>query len=397
MSSILTIIKKEFLDTLRDRRTLITMIVLPLVLFPAIFYISFTVQKSLSEEAQEKELTVGLIAEPGQGADLIAAVESAPNLRLISGIALEDTAKLIRNDSLDMIMRISADFDSALTRFESGQVMLYYLSTDDDQVRKRLQAPIEAYEQQLLAQRMAALNISNETVDPVFIDTSHDLATTQEQIGKLAGGFLPYIFVIFSFIGCMYPAIDLFTGEKERGTMETLFTLPVSRLQILTGKMVVVATSGLISALIGILGLVLSIQFLDIPDMLKGPLLDMAQPTTITMLILMIIPLAVFFAGILVPITSYAKTFKEAQSLVTPLNIAVIVPAAIGLMPGIELNVGTALIPILNVALAAKEMLAGTYQFGLLALVFLSLFALAAVAVMVSVRMFSRETNILRT
>ena len=397
MSSILTIIKKEFLDTLRDRRTLITMIVLPLVLFPAIFGISISVQKSVSEKAREKELKVGLIVEGNQGADLISAVETAPNMTLIRGIALEDTARLIRNDSLDLILRIGADFDSSLARFESAHAMIYHLGTEDDNIRERLERPIRDYEQVVLAQRMQALNISQATVDPINLDTKHDLATTQEQIGKLAGGFLPYIFVIFSFMGCMYPAIDLFTGEKERGTMETLFTLPVNRLEILTGKLIVVATSGLLSALIGILGLLLSLNFLDIPDMLREPLMDMAKPTTIIMLILMILPLAVFFAGILVPITTYAKTFKEAQSLVTPLNIGVIVPAAIGLMPGIELNFGTALIPILNVALAAKEMLAGTVDYGLLAVVFISLIVLAAIAVILSVRMFGREANIMRT
>lgn len=397
MSSILTIIKKEFLDTLRDRRTLITMIILPLVLFPAIFGISISVQKSVSEKAREKELNVGLIVDGNQGADLISAIETAPNLNLIRDIALEDTTRLIRNDSLDMIVRVAADFDSALAKFESGTVMLYYLGTDDNEIRDRIKAPIEGYERTILGQRMQALNISNETVDPIDIDMSHDLATTQEQIGKLAGGFLPYIFVIFSFLGCMYPAIDLFTGEKERGTMETLFTLPVNRLEILIGKMVVVATSGLLSALIGIFGLLMSLNFLDIPEMLKEPLLDMAQPGTITLLILMILPLAVFFAGILVPITTYAKTFKEAQSMVTPLNIGVIVPAAIGLMPGIELNFGTALIPILNVALAAKEMLAGTVDYGLLAVVFISLVTLATIAVVLSVRMFGKESNIMRT
>ncbi len=397
MSTILTIVKKEFLDTLRDRRTMITMIVLPLVLFPAIFGITLSVQKSVAEKAREKELNIGLISEGNQGADLISAVEAAPGLNLIRGIVLEDTARLIRSDSLDLVLRVSADFDSAMARFESGRVMIYHLGTDDDNIRRRLEAPINAYEQTVLGQRMQALSFSQATVNPINLDISHDIATQQEQIGKIAGGFLPYIFVIFSFIGCMYPAIDLFTGEKERGTMETLFTLPVNRLEILTGKMIVVATSGLLSALVGILGLVLSLNFLDIPDVLREPLLDMAQPGTIIMLILMILPLAVFFAGVLVPVTTYAKTFKEAQSMVTPLNIGVIVPAAIGLMPGIELNFGTALIPILNVALASKEMLAGTVDYGLLAVVFISLIVLAAISVMLSVRMFGREANIMRT
>ncbi len=396
MSPIFTIIKKEFLETLRDQRTLITMIVLPLVLFPVIFGISFTVTKTIAEKASTKELRVGLIAEPGQAVDLLSAIEGAPNIRLIRDIALEDTATLIREDSLDLILRIPSDFDPSLARMESGTLMIYHLGTEEDKLRERLEAPILAYEQMILAQRLQSLEISGSTIDPINLDTGHDLSTTQEKIGKLAGGFLPYIFVLFSFMGCMYPAIDLFTGEKERGTMETLFTLPVNRIQILTGKLVVVATSGLISALIGIGGLLLSLKFLDIPPVLMEPLLDMAKPITIVMLVLMILPLSVFFAGILVPVTIYAKTFKEAQSLLTPLNIAVIVPAVIGLMPGIEFNIGTALIPIVNVALASKEMLAGTINYGLLAVVFTSLVLLASISVAVSVKMFGKESNIMR-
>ena len=91
-------------------------------------------------------------------------------------------------------------------------------------------------------------------------------------IGELVGGFLPYIFIAFGFMGCMYPAIDLFTGEKERGTIETLLTTPVSRWQFLVGKMLVIILSGLMASFFALLGLFLSINFMDIipdPEIMK--------------------------------------------------------------------------------------------------------------------------------
>ena len=395
MTSIFTIAKKEFLDTLRDRRTLLIMIGIPLILFPAIFYVAMQVQKNVSKEAGEKTLKVGLIEE-GQAPELVSMIEQAPAIDLIKGINIADTAALIRSDSLNMVLLVDKGFTVALDSMETAKVQLYFKRTDDSKIRARLEAPIKAYEQKILAQRMAQLGISKETIDPVFIDTSHNVDSKQEMFGKMAGGFLPYIFVIFSFLGCMYPAIDLFTGEKERGTLETILTLPVNRLHILTGKMVVVASSGIISALVAILSLVLSLNFLDIGESIKEPLLAMLSPSTVILLFALIIPLAIFFAGVQVAFATYAKSFKEAQSMISPLNILVIVPAAIGLMPGIELNLGTALIPILNVALATKEILAGTIDYGLLAVVFLSLIILAGGAVIFSIRWFAKEGNILR-
>ena len=215
-------------------------------------------------------------------------------------------------------------------------------------------------------------------------------------IGKLAGGFLPYIFIAFGFIGCMYPAIDLFTGEKERGTIETLLTTPVARWQILFGKMGVVVLSGLLASTFALLGLFLSIEVFDIvqdPQILNV-IHGVLSPKFILMLFGLLFPLTVFFAGLMIPIAVYAKSFKEAQSIITPLNIIVVLPAMVGFFPGIELNIVTACIPIVNIVLATKELIAGTLDGGLVGLSFAVMIALAVLAVVVSYKRFDKETNV---
>ena len=216
-------------------------------------------------------------------------------------------------------------------------------------------------------------------------------------LGELAGGILPYIFIAFGFLGCMYPAIDLFSGEKERGTIETLLSTPVQRWKILIGKMLVVVLSGLTASFSALFGLFVSIEFLDlIPDpTLMAVVSKILTFPIIIKLFALLLPLTVFFAGIMIPISVYTKSFKEAQSIITPLNIVVVLPAMLGLFPGIELNYLTACIPILNIVLTTKSLIAGNLDYILLAISFLIMLSVAAAAVFVSIRQFGKETNIL--
>ena len=116
----------------------------------------------------------------------------------------------------------------------------------------------------------------------------------------------------------------------------------------------------------------------------------------VALILTLIIPIAVFFSAAILTLSIYARSFKEAQSIVTPLNIVIIIPAAIGMMPGMELNTITALVPILNVSLATKEMLSGSTDWFLLTEVYVSLFVLAGLSLWFCVKWFNREDIIFR-
>jgi sodium transport system permease protein len=118
------------------------------------------------------------------------------------------------------------------------------------------------------------------------------------------------------------------------------------------------------------------------------------SPGFLLVLYSLLLPLIIFFAGVMIPLAVYAKSFKEAQSIITPLNIVMLIPAMIGLMPGIEYNSVTACIPVLNISLATKELIAGTLNYGLVAISFLVMIALAFIAVGISYKRFDNETNI---
>ena len=238
--------------------------------------------------------------------------------------------------------------------------------------------------------------MKREIVEAVAVE-EQDITPMKEKLGRTIGGLLPYLFVIFCFMGSMYPAIDLAAGEKERGTIETLLTAPVGRFQLLLGKFGVVVLTGLLSAAVSMIGLYVAVsQNPEMPQEMLSAVSSILDPGTILLVLSLLLPLAVFFAGFLLSLSFYAKSYKEAQSLISPLTLVVILPVAVGMIPGIELTPLTAMIPILNVSLATKEIIAGTISPGILAIVYVSLLTLAGLSLWLCSRWVDREETIFR-
>jgi len=401
------IFKKELRDITRDRRTIITMIIVPILLFPVLMTIATSVTSSQKKKAREKVLEVALVTH-GNASAFRESLLVRSDLKLLEDISETEFETLIQSDSLDAAIRFDVDFDTRIQANQTGEIHLHFKSYKDrNAAQERLRKHIDKYRTQLLEERFQQLDI-DQNVTQVIKTHRHDVASQQEKFGKTAGGFIPYIFILFCFTGCMYPAIDLGAGEKERGTMETLLVSPASRLQILLGKIGVIILSGLISACVTFLGLVLAvIAHPDVAAKILSTLSKLIAPTSIAAMLigiaiamitisLLLLPLATFFASALMSISIFARSFKEAQSQMTPMTFVVILPVFIGILPGIELNALTALIPVLNVSLATKEMIAGTITPFQLIEVYGSLIALAAAGIYFCMRWFEREDIIFR-
>lgn len=391
MKIIFTVIKKELKDTLRDKRTLISAIILPALIIPLLIFGVTKLQKSLMDKEESKKLEIALINAP----EALKSQFEDDNFILLDKFNSETGKSAILNDSLDAVVEFDSDFLSSIAEMKSGTLNLYYKSTNLS-LYNRISEKIEVLKSQIIDDRLKQMNISSEVFTPIVI-SKIDVASPKEQIGKTVGGFLPYIFIIFCFMGCMYPAIDLITGEKERGTIETLLTVPASRFKILIGKMITISIVGLSAAFMTILGMVLGLKLLpDIPQDFLNSINDILSIKFIIMLFAMLVPLSVFFAGLLSAIVIRAKSFKEAQSIVTPLTFVVIIPAMIALMPSVELNWQTVWIPILNIALATKEIIAGTIDLGQYIALVLSLMVLAFAISYLSFKQFSKDSMVLK-
>lgn len=394
---ILRIFRKELLDTLRDRRTLMTMLVIPILVFPITLNIFVEISKSFEESANTETMKIGIVGDPNKR--FTRQLEQIPqaigpkkirvfkdSLALTKAIAAEDIqlGLLVPNNEAELLAK------------QQVVQISWLLDASELGRSERVEAYGAILKANAEAERLQNLGLRPEQIKPLEIATIN-CASDKKMVGQLAGGFLPYIFIAFGFIGCMYPAIDLFTGEKERGTLETLLTVPVSRWKILIGKMLVVVSSGMLAATCALIGLFISIEFLDLAanKELLEVIHSVLTPAFILSMFALLLPLVIFFAGLMIPIAIYAKSFKEAQSIITPLNIVMVLPAMIGFFPGIQLDVNTVFIPVINVVLATKELIAGTLSWVYFGGVFSIMLLLAALAIMLSYRQFGKETNIL--
>ena len=400
MNGIFVVFKKELLDTIRDRRTLIAMVLVPLLLFPVVFVGSSWLVQSQMEEAAQETLEVAVLNEGEQdpAPPFRKQVAAAPNVEVTDPMPVDTARARITDGEVDAAVVFSSSFQKQVKAKRAGTVDLIYETEDDfDILVSRIRPLLDRYEQQLLNARFEAMGLSTKATQAVTVNEVN-LASDKAQMAQRIGGFLPYIFLLFCFMGAMYPALDMGAGEKERGTLETLLTAPVSRYQFLVGKTLTVTLAGLFAALVSILSIMGSVWFIeDIPERMLETAMNILSPTVVGVLLSLLVPLTIFFAAAQLSLSFYAKSYKEAQSTVSPLLIAVLVPAVAGILPGISLNSTTALVPVLNVALATKDALAGTLGMGHLALVYASLLALAAASLVLCMFVIRSERVLFRT
>lgn len=411
---IVTVYLKELKDSLRDRRTLISMIIVPALVMPVLMIGVGTIMTKIVRQAKQETPSVMILGgedSPGVVAALKAekTAKGEPRFRFVPA---GDYKLLISEKKLRAAVEIPAGFEAALKAGEPATVTIYHYQGEmrsgfgqsalNDFFRGLRERTVEA--------RLASRDVPVAVLKP-FEVKQQNVAPPEKVGGNLFGGFIPYIIIILCFTGAMYPAMDLTAGEKERGTMETLLCSPVSRSNIVMGKFLMVLTASVATMLMLLVSMTVTTVLggsMFSPDKLDlaqkgaeaksamGGFMPTIDPLGILGLFAMIAPVAVFFSAVLLAVSLFAKSYKEAQSYVSPMIVVVIMPAVVGMLPGIELSAKTALIPILNLSLVSKEMLSGVWNWSYIALIFGSSCVYAAVALAFCVRMFNREDVMFR-
>jgi len=396
MSIIVSIFKKELIDVLRDRRTLMFMVVIPILITPLLIIGSIKFQEYQNKKSEEKILKIAYINE-SEDSLTKQLLSDQKGVKIIEGVPIDSIESYIKSDSLQGGLYLGKGFLKKIKTNSSGDVKIYYKSSDlMSKSKKRMLAALDIYKEKIIAERLKQLNVDGQILEPITI-TDIDMATAKETLGKAIGGFIPYVLVMFIFLGAMYPAIDLGAGEKERGSLETLLSSPATKFEITMGKLLVVSLTGIVSGLVSVLGISSSLFFIDkIPMQIQETILELINPFMIFSIIILMIPIAIFFASMLLSISFYARSFKEAQSLMGPLNMVIIVPLFLSLGPGMEMDHATALMPLINVGLLTKEILAGSVELIYFIETLFSLLFCAAIGIWFSVFWFKKENTIFR-
>ncbi|MFC4699772.1 ABC transporter permease [Glaciecola siphonariae] len=398
------IFKKEMLELLRDRKTLFFMVALPIVVFPLLFGGAMYFASQAVSDAQTKTLSYAIVGEQ-YAPDLVTQFKTVENLALEalpSDVVTEEQMKAaIKEGTLDFIIQIPDNYSADIET--SGQIIfkIYLNDSELNSVQDRLSDIIDEVETTFQREAFARLGMNEDQqvtlLDPMVIEKVN-VADKRESVGAMIGGMIPYILFLLCLQGAMLPAADIGAGEKERGTLETLLLSPVSRTDIVMGKFLTISTAGAVSALVTVLsmaiwGIVLS----------QGMAIDFVTEfmasigiVDLMLVFLMLVPIVSMFAAILLSLSIYARSYKEAQGYMTPLVFVVIVPVILAALPGIELKGAWAWVPLTNVALAIKELIKGTMDYVQLFAIFGSSVIIAGALIGFCVYWFKQEKVLFR-
>ncbi len=387
---------KEMLETLRDRRTLISTILVPIILFPVLMFGMSTVVVVMMKKTQAEATRVAVVGEKYAGS-FIADLFQGDDFEKAE---VEDFRLALKQKEIHATLEFPSDFEQNIGLGENSQATIYY---DGAEIRSsiaesKLREKLQEYQDSLVTGRLRDRNIEESILHPVKIE-AENLASKEKMGGFMLGMFLPYMVVILAMVGAMYPAIDLTAGEKERGTLETILVTPVSRLDIATGKFLTVMTASVTTIVLATASMSLSAG-LGLGQMRQFGVQEVSfamSPLSVALLFLLMLPLAALFSSALLSVSLLAKSYKEAQSYISPLMFLVILPAMINFIPGVELNWALAFVPIVNVSLASREVLLGTFNWGLIGLIFLSTIIYASFSIFVTKRLFEKEGVLFRT
>jgi len=396
-----TIYLKELLELIRDRKTFIFTIVIPVFAMPLIFAAFGMLSSSMFKQAREAEMAYAIFGQEHAPA-LAQRFAAEPSFKRVALAAPADIRAAIADERIKFALVIPAAAQNTLARREQSQIELHYNSAATiDVTRKRVTAVLAVENNALRQQALADMGLSapqqRYVLDPVAL-LDRSTANKREQMGAMMGGMVPYLLLMVCLLAAMYPAIDTGAGEKERGTLETLLLAPVSRTAIVLAKFLMLFTVGLTSALLMIASLGAVLTFGG--HLFSGDLAQVVRSINmldLALLAVMLVPTAAIFAAILLAISIYAKSYKEAAGMISPLIIVIILPTMVALLPGVEMNWGWAMVPLTNVALAMKELVKGTMEYRMLSAIMLSSTITAGLLLALCRWWFNREQVLFRS
>jgi len=394
--------RKEFTEWVRDRRTLISTVIVPLLLFPIIM-VGFTALATVLVGKAEKE-TPKIMILGGEDSPQVLAY-----LRKIDGLEIapyrDNWNEQISEKEIRAAVEIPPGFQSSLEQGDAKTVKIYYYKGElkSSLGADRIEKLLKEYRDGVVKDRLAAKNVAASVLTPFEIE-QQNVAPPEKVSGATMGGFIGYLVVLLCMTGAMYPAIDLTAGEKERGTMETILSSPISRFDLVLGKFFLVLSAALATAALSVFSMGISFSVLARLNVSsssgKGEnagLLLQLGPKAVSAIFLMALPLAVLFSAVLMTIALFAKSHKEAQSYLTPMTFLVVIPAVASLLPGVDLTPKLALVPVLNTSLVCKEIMTGTYHWNSIAIIFISTCVYAGVALFLAFKTFQRESVLFRS
>ena len=386
---------KELRETLRDRRTIVTLVLMPLLVYPLL---SITFQRLLFSGLSSKEDALPLVVfESEADGELFRSLMQIDRERYSE----RENAAPSRQLDLRITDDVQASVDDGLASLgvrvrerhadaPAGDPPLdfelhYYTDATGRQLAAEVESLLRSANEARLSAQLAKLGASLEFPGIHIRKIPREGKT---QVSPLAT-LVPLILILMTITGAVYPAIDLTAGERERGTLETLAASPVTPVAILMAKYLAVVCVAMLTATVNLLAMTLTIYFSGLGPLLFGD--AGISPTAVVQVFGLLVLFAMFFSAILLSVTSFARSFKEAQAYLIPLMLIAIAPGLLSMTPGITLSGWLAIVPLVNIVLLSRDVFQGIIEPGIVAICVITTVLYAVAAISVAARVFGRD------
>ena len=389
---LLRLCQKELKETIRDRRTIVTLLLMPLLVYPIM---SMALNRFLLTSSEiEEGFTVGVntdlegeildqwLSNPNSAPPKAVADSSGNELAKFRVAVIPDISPA------EIVERNDVDVGLKLTNIETGRpTAIFYAYRGDSASQAARRVLVERLQWLKLAEAELLLKATLPEYRPPMLVNAEDVGTIEEN--SLLATIIPLVLVLMTITGAVYPAIDLTAGERERGTMEAVMASPVPRGYVLFSKYIAVVAVALLTAIANLVAMFTTLWAGGLLNMLTGA--DAFPWLTIMQMLGLLVLFSGFFSAVLLSLTSFAKSFKEAQAYLIPVMLLSLTPAMLSLMPGIRLSGAFTILPLINIVLLARDMLSGSVEPNNAFVAIVSTFAYAAAALSVAARLFGSD------
>jgi len=381
-SIVWTVFQKEMRDLFRDQKTWIGTFFIPLVLVPFVFFLLGHSFSNVEEEARSHVP----IAVQGNG-------ELMEQLKAIPGISFPKTADphaALQKGELRAIVTIPDGFDEQIARGGTAELKVEYDSGNQKSVyaREAIEEAVAAYSGKVIAKRLQQAGLSAQAIEPVH--AVYATVAAEELPGGVLAGVLPLVLVVSLASGGVAVANDLIAGERERGTLESLLTAPIAASQLLTAKLLTVMVMSCASAAASLVSMALIMRFG--PFSRAGLPIASLSPLSVLLILLTVLLLSAFFAGLELLLSTLSRSVKEGQTYMSGVLFLAMIPSYM-LMPlhPADISLPYHVLPVFNGVALLKEVLHGMPDPAHALLGFGTAFLYVVAVISVSARLFRRE------
>ena len=375
MSNLGNILKKELREMFRDKKSLMMMLIIP-ILIPALVI----GMSALFEAQTNKPITdYNKIGFDYELSEMEKDIADNLDIKVISG-STEELEDKYSNGEIDLY--VTKDSSTYTINGEDNETSTYATSLMDTY--------FATYKGALQTNYLASNNINPTDVTSI-ITVNKDIKETENFYGNYIVNY-GFLFIIMAItISATYPATDTTAGEKERGTLETLLTFPIKSKDIIVGKFLSVSLSSIITGIVSLILMLISLVYANGSFEIYKDTNLMLSTSSLIFSILVIIAYSLLVSGLCIAIASKSKTFKEAQSALTPLTFICFFPGMIAFMAGVSSSPLLSLVPFLNFTLLFQDIVVGNIDIVNILLMSLSTIVIITLVLIVIIKQYKSE------